>query len=395
MSKEKVPGNSRDQSSPLGAEGKMHYRASKLIFQRAEELRKFPTHEEEIVWGYLSKNKLGIKFRRQHPIWNYIADFYCHSLKLVIEIDGGIHDREDVKISDEERQKHMESFGIFIIRFTNEQVRFNMQSLIKSLSDKMEELKNSRVQSSPLASGAGGHRRAMIFAAGLGTRFKPWTDVHPKALALVNGKSLLQRNIEYLQQYGVKDVVVNVHHFADQIIDTIKENNGWGSKIIISDETDEVLETGGGLLKAKVLLQNDKPFITLNADFLTDLNLNNLMAFHQQKKSLISFGVTSRKTSRNFLFDQDNRLCGWMNDNTGERRISIDKPNLKPMAYSCVVIFEPIIFSLIPQRGKFSLVDTYLSLAADHPIYGYDHTGDRLVDVGKPESVAVAESLFL
>ena len=236
--------------------------------------------------------------------------------------------------------------------------------------------------------------KAMIFAAGLGTRFKPWTDSHPKALALVNGKSLLQRNIEYLQQYGVKDVLVNVHHFADQIINAVKENNGWGSNIIISDETDEVLETGGGLLKAKGLLKSNEPFFTLNADFLTNLNLNNLLAYHKEKKGLISFGITSRKSSRNFLFDEDNRLCGWINTATDEKRISIDKPNLKPMAYSCVVVFEPTVFDLIPQRGKFSLVDTYLSLAAAHPIFGYDHTGDKLVDVGKPESVAVAEEMF-
>jgi N-acetyl-alpha-D-muramate 1-phosphate uridylyltransferase len=109
---------------------------------------------------------------------------------------------------------------------------------------------------------------------------------------------------------------------------------------------------------------------------------------------MVSFGITSRKSSRNFLFDENDRLCGWMNTATGEKRIVIDRPNCKPMAYSCVVVFEPTIFDLIPQRGKFSLVDTYLSLAATHPIYGYDHTGDRLVDVGKPESVAVAESLF-
>ena len=236
--------------------------------------------------------------------------------------------------------------------------------------------------------------KAMIFSAGLGTRFKPWTDSHPKALAVVNGKSLLQRNIEYLQQYGIDDVVVNVHHFAEQVIQAVKENNGWGSSVAISDETDEVLETGGGLLKAKDLLQNQGPFITLNADFLTNLNLHDLIAFHQQKKALISFGITDRKSTRNFLFDEESRLCGWMNCLTGEKRISIAKPALTPKAYSCVVVFEPTIFDLITQRGKFSLVDTYLSLAADYPIYGYDHSGDKLVDVGKPESVAIAESLF-
>ena len=236
--------------------------------------------------------------------------------------------------------------------------------------------------------------KAMIFAAGLGTRFKPWTDKHPKALALVNGKSLLQRNIEYLQQYGIKDVVVNIHHFPQQIIDAIYENKGWGSNVLISDESNEVLETGGGLLKAKDLLQDGEPFVTLNADFLTDLNIYDLIKFHKEKKSLISFGITTRKTSRYFLFDEDNRLCGWRNINTGEEKISIAKPGLKEMAYSCVVVFQPEIFELIPQRGKFSLVETYLSLAANYPIYGYDHSGDRLVDVGKPESVAIAEKLF-
>ena len=236
--------------------------------------------------------------------------------------------------------------------------------------------------------------KAMIFSAGLGTRFKPWTDKHPKALALVNGKPLLQHNIEYLQRYGITDVVINVHHFADQIIEAVKQNSGWGSNILISDETNEVLETGGGLLKAKDLLQNGKPFVTLNADFLTDLNVANLIEFHKNKKSLISFGITNRKTSRYFLFDEDNRLCGWRNTTTGEEKISIVKDNLRQMAYSCVVVFQPEIFELIPQRGKFSLIETYLSLAADYPIYGYDHSGDKLVDVGKPESVAIAEKLF-
>ena len=95
--------------------------------------------------------------------------------------------------------------------------------------------------------------QAMIFSAGLGTRFKPWTDKHPKALGIVNGKSLLQRNIEYLQQYGIKDVIVNVHHFAEQVEDAIVENDGWGSDLLVSDERDELLDTGGGLLKAKEL----------------------------------------------------------------------------------------------------------------------------------------------
>ncbi len=234
----------------------------------------------------------------------------------------------------------------------------------------------------------------MIFSAGLGTRFKPWTDKHPKALALVNGKSLLQRNIEYLQQYGITEVIVNVHHFAEQIIAAIKENKGWGSNIIFSDETNEVLETGGGLLKAKHLFTPGEKFITCNVDILTDLNLHHLISFHEKYQPLISFGVTNRKTSRNFLFDNNNRLCGWINNKTGEQRISIEKPNLIQKAYSCVVIFEYDVFKTIPFTGKFSLVEVYLHAAKDHLILGYDHSGDKFADVGKPESVAVAEALF-
>ncbi|MEO6232785.1 MAG: sugar phosphate nucleotidyltransferase [Ferruginibacter sp.] len=240
--------------------------------------------------------------------------------------------------------------------------------------------------------------QAMIFAAGLGSRFKPWTDKHPKALALVNGKSLLQRNIEYLQQYDIFNVVVNVHHFADQVIEAVEKSKGWGSNVMISDERDEVLETGGGLLKARHLLDNGQPFVTLNVDILTDLDLNKLSTFHQQQKPLISFGVTDRKTSRYFLFDEQSRLRGWRNVLTGEEKGPfLLNPPAHPLvqkAYSCVVIFEPEIFELIRQRGKFSLTEPYLDLAADYPIMGYDHTGDKLVDVGKPESVAVAEKLF-
>ena len=236
--------------------------------------------------------------------------------------------------------------------------------------------------------------QAMIFSAGLGTRFKPWTNEHPKALAVVNGKSLLQRNVEYLQQYGIKDVIVNVHHFPDQIIDAINKNNGWGSNITISDERDELLDTGGGLLKAKKLLAPGKRFITCNADILTDLNIDKLVVFHNQNKSLITFGITNRKTSRYLLFDENNRLVGWRNETTGEERISIHSTTKIPKAYSCVVVFEYEIFDLIPFTGKFSLIDVYLALAAQHRIMGYDHTGDRFVDVGKPESLAIAEKTF-
>lgn len=236
--------------------------------------------------------------------------------------------------------------------------------------------------------------KAMIFAAGLGTRFKPWTDRHPKALAPVNGKSLLQRNIEYLQQYNITEVVVNVHHKADQLRDAIETHHGWGSQIIISDESEEVLETGGGLLKAQSLLEGNEPFLALNADILTDLPLNQLIAFHQQHRPLISLAVSQRATSRYLLFNQENQLCGWRNQLTGEEKISIPDQQTHPMAYSCAVVFEPSVFSHIRFRGKFSLTDLYLDLAATHAVLGWEHSGDRWIDVGKPDRVAEASLLF-
>lgn len=241
--------------------------------------------------------------------------------------------------------------------------------------------------------------KAIIFSAGLGTRFKPWTDHHPKALAPVNGKPLLQRNIEYLQQYGIRDVVVNVHHFPDQIIEAVKTNNGWGSNVMISDESDSVLETGGGLLKAADLLRSNEPFISINADILTNLNITKLLEYHKKQEALISFGVTTRPSSRNLLFDENYRLVGWKNNQTEEYRmanksLSGREPNIIARSYSCVVVYQPEVLDLITQRGKFSVIDVYLDLGGTHKIMGYDHSGDLLVDVGKPDSVAKAEALF-
>lgn len=239
--------------------------------------------------------------------------------------------------------------------------------------------------------------KAMIFSAGLGTRLKPWTDKHPKALALVNGKTLLERNILYLQQLGIYDIIINVHHFADQVEEAVNNNNGWGSRVQFSDERTNVLETGGGLLKAENLFIAGEKFITCNVDILTDLDIHKLLAFHEHRQAFISLGVTNRTSSRYFLFDKEDRLCGWRNIKTGEERIAVPGRQLTEKANSCVVVFEYAIFDAMKAAGfsgKFSLVDVYLKLAAQYPILGYDHSGDRLVDAGHNESIALAESLF-
>jgi N-acetyl-alpha-D-muramate 1-phosphate uridylyltransferase len=236
--------------------------------------------------------------------------------------------------------------------------------------------------------------KAMILAAGLGTRFKPWTDKHPKALALVNGKSLLERNLVYLQSFGIKEVLVNVHHFADQIRDSIIINDGWGSNIHISDESGEVLETGGGLKKATEYFDQG-PFILMNADILTDLDLNAMISFHNEKKPLVTLAVTNRQSSRYFLFDKNERLSGWRNTKTGEEKISIPGKELTEKAFSGIHLISPEIFPLMRRQGKFSIVDVYLELAGTHSILGFDHSGSKFVDVGRPEAVFIAEKLFV
>ena len=237
--------------------------------------------------------------------------------------------------------------------------------------------------------------KAMILAAGLGTRLKPFTDNHPKALAEVNGKSLLQRNVEYLKSFGVTDIIVNVHHFASQISKTISNNNGWGTKITISDETDEVLETGGGLKKAAWFFQDsDEPFVLLNVDILTDIDLKKLLEYHNSKKALATLAVSNRETFRYFLFDENNILSGWENIKTNQIIITRPNSNLSRRAFSGLHIISPEIFKDISQTGKFSMVDVYLELSKTQIIKGFDQGDCKFIDVGKPESIAQAESMF-
>lgn len=237
----------------------------------------------------------------------------------------------------------------------------------------------------------------MILAAGLGSRLKPWTDHHPKALAIVNGKSLLQRNIEYLQSYGIYNVVVNVHHFANQIRNAIQQNNGWGSNIMISDETDAVLETGGGLLKAKDLLPKEGSFLLMNCDILTNLNIDDFYTYHLQNKAIATVAVAQRESSRNLLFNQNLELVGWRNNATGEEKIPNKERSLEkvlPYAFSGVHILSNKIFNEIPFEGKFSMIDVYLHVCKNNVIKGYNHTKDIVLDVGKPEAITKAEELF-
>lgn len=233
--------------------------------------------------------------------------------------------------------------------------------------------------------------RAMIFAAGLGTRLKPFTDFHPKALVQVNEKPLLQRNIEYLKSFGITEIVINVHHFASQIYSFLEKNNNFGCKIKISDESDELLETGGGLKKAQKLLGN-KSFLVMNADILTDLNLNQFLEFHNQFNPLVSLAVSDRASSRKLLFNNEQKLVGWKNFTTGEEIIT-EKVFYKELAFSGIHIINPTIFEYIHQKGKFSIMKCYMELMNTHLIKGFTHQA-HLIDVGKPQAIAEAELFF-
>jgi N-acetyl-alpha-D-muramate 1-phosphate uridylyltransferase len=184
-----------------------------------------------------------------------------------------------------------------------------------------------------------------------------------------------------------------VHHFPEQVKSEIKKSKGWGSHIVISDESEELLDTGGGMLKAKALLSGER-FLTINVDILTDLNLKEFLASHQLQNSLITLAVTERETSRYLLFNKYNRLCGWKNKKTGEEKIVLQAKELFEKAYSGIAIFEPEVFKLSMLEGKFSLIELYLSLAHENKIACFDHTGSKLLDVGKPGSVEEANKIF-
>jgi len=230
----------------------------------------------------------------------------------------------------------------------------------------------------------------MILAAGLGTRLAPFTDKHPKALAQIGSMSLLEYNVRYLQKSGIYDIIVNVHHFADQVEAAVQHSNGWGSRITISDERETVLETGGGLKHAATYFKGENDFLVLNVDVLTDLKLPDLIRFHQAKKAMASLAVMKRSTSRYLLFDGNMQLQGWKQTVTGE----LKGQEGDPFAFSGIQVISSELLHSIQRKGKFSLIDVYLDAMKSMTIMGFDHSGDRFLDVGKPESLKLAESLF-
>lgn len=235
--------------------------------------------------------------------------------------------------------------------------------------------------------------KALIFAAGKGTRLKPFTDYHPKALARVNDVPLLERNIKYLQSYGINDFVINIFHFGEQIVEFLKEHDHFGANIEISDEKDQLLETGGGLVFARRFLDFEEDFLILNADILTDLNITEFVEYHQEKKDFATLAVSDRKSSRKLLFNPEMVLRGWVNVETGEQRLAEFNKGFKPLAFSGIHCMNPAIFGKIKRTGKFSIMEEYLDLMHTEKIHGFEHQA-KLIDVGRPESIVEAEKYF-
>lgn len=237
----------------------------------------------------------------------------------------------------------------------------------------------------------------MIFAAGLGTRLKGFTADKPKALVEIAGKTLLEHSITYLKRFGIQKMVVNVHHFPDQIIGFLQRNNHFGVEISISDERDILLDTGGGLKKASSFLQEANAVVLYNVDIFSDLNLNSLLEFHFKENALASLSVRKRDTSRYLLFDEQMQLTGWKNTVSGETKISRYNSfhNSQMLAFSGIHVVSRGIFDLISETGKFSIIDLYLRLAQKNTVKGFADESLFWLDLGKAEEFSQAEAMIL
>jgi MurNAc alpha-1-phosphate uridylyltransferase len=234
--------------------------------------------------------------------------------------------------------------------------------------------------------------KAMILAAGEGTRLKPLTDKMPKALVEVNGKTLLEHTINFFKHFDVDEIIINVHHRSGQIIDYLRHNNNFNIRIEISDETDKLLDTGGGLKKASWFFNDKFPFFLATVDVITNLNLTGLYKYHCDSNALVTLAVKSRPSTREFLFDEKNCLCGWKNNITGEKILLSGEEYIRhSLAFSGYHVINPSIFDMISEEGSFPVTDLYLRLAKNNIINCYIHNDSHWLEFGRIENTRKAE----
>ena len=239
--------------------------------------------------------------------------------------------------------------------------------------------------------------KALIFAAGLGTRLRPLTDHQPKALVPLGGVPMLERVILRLKRAGFDDITINIHHFGQQIIDFLQAKQCYGLNIHISDERDLLLDTGGGILKAKPFLDGNEPILIHNADIITDIDLKAFYLHHLKRKADATLLVSQQETSRYLLFDADQRLRGWTNKSTGEvlpAGLNLTAAPYTPLAFSGVHIISPTLYRWMgqePWTGKFSIIPFYVDCCSEAFIQAYQPQQMNFFDVGKIETLQKAE----
>jgi NDP-sugar pyrophosphorylase family protein len=230
--------------------------------------------------------------------------------------------------------------------------------------------------------------KAMILTAGVGSRLKQLTENTPKALVKIGEHRMLDLAIAYLQKHGVDEFIINVHHLADQLMEYVAAKRWEGYNISISDETNELLNTGGGLKKAAPFFKEDEDFVLMAVDILTDLDLSGMIATHKQSDALVSLAVKERKTSRNLMFDADGNLAGWRHNESGETKIVAGRQQLIGYGFSGIHVINQRIFSLIKEVGPFSIIDLYLRLASTEAIKMFDHSNGRWMEFGRVEKIS-------
>jgi NDP-sugar pyrophosphorylase family protein len=235
--------------------------------------------------------------------------------------------------------------------------------------------------------------KAMIMAAGKGTRLGKITETLPKALVDLNGKTVLHRAVEKCSSHGFNDIIINVHHFADMVEDEVKKLNKMGFRISVSDEREMLLENGGGLYKARHFFDKE-PFLLYNVDIISDFDLSALYRKHLEKKGLATLAVRHRPGKRFLLIDKTGQLRGWRNISTGEEILAgVGNEELSEIAFSSMHIADPEIFNYM-HEGIYSMIDLYLKLASEHNIFTLKHDEGYWIDVGTPESLDYVRNLF-
>ncbi len=238
--------------------------------------------------------------------------------------------------------------------------------------------------------------KAMVFAAGVGSRLKPITDHIPKALVEVGGEPVLGLQLRRLAHFGFTSIVVNVHHHSDKVRNFLSNLHLSGVEIEISDETDGLLDTGGGLWKASPFFNEGEPFLVHNVDILSNADLDLLYQQHKASKALATLLVSERESSRHFLFNAMDQLRGWENVKTGVQKLPCRlQETLTPLAFSGIHVINPTIFSLHHQNGSFSIIDTYLQLCCYNSILGHKASSETVIhDIGTPQKLEEANRLM-